>query len=107
MDQSKFALPRNRVVQSSKEVSRLVRPRMKIHGLWNHGLSLNLYVVHPGVPADSSLIVECFARALQDTTHTFETANKRMPRECLIWVFWLQHELGLISILDLITITFS
>lgn len=91
MDQSKWSLPRNRVVQSSKETSAIIRPRMKIHGLWVHGVSLNLYIVHPGVPSDSSLICECFARALQDTANTFERSNKKMPRECLVWALWLQH----------------
>ncbi|CAL1127523.1 unnamed protein product [Cladocopium goreaui] len=57
----------------------------QVHGLWIHGVSLNLYVVHPGVAADSTLICECFARALQDTFETFESAQMRIPKECLIW----------------------
>ena len=84
MDPAKWALPRNRTLQSSKEASALVRPRMKVHGLWVHGISLNLYVVHPGVAADSTLICECFVRALQDT-EIFESAQMSIPKECLIW----------------------
>lgn len=90
MDQSKFALPRNRIIQSSKEASAFVRPRIKLHGLWVHGISLNLYVIHPGVPADSSLIIECFSLALQDAIDMLERAGKQVPKECLIWVFQLQ-----------------
>jgi hypothetical protein len=93
MDQSKFALPRNRIVQSSKEASGLVRPRMKIHGLWMHNISLNLFVCSPGVPADSSLVCECFARALQDTFETFGRNNKSLPKECLVWVPYLVCQL--------------
>ena len=90
MDQSKFALPRNRIIQSSKEASAFVRPRIKLHGLWVHGISLNLYVIHPGVPADSSLIIECFSLALQDAIDMLERAGKQVPKECLVWVFQLQ-----------------
>lgn len=89
MDQSKFALPRNRVIQSSKEASAFVRPRIKLHWLWVHGISLNLYVIHPGVAADSSLIIECFSLALQDAIDMLERAGKQVPKECLVWVFQL------------------
>ena len=85
MDQSKWALPRNRVLQTSKEASVLIRPRLKVHGLWIHGVSLNLYVVHPGVVADSTLICECFSRALQDAFEIFESAQMSIPKECLVW----------------------
>ena len=86
MDQSKWSLPRNRIVQSSKEASSVVRPRMKLHGVWVHGIAFNLYVCHPGVPADSSLIAECFLRAMEDTARIFEQHNKSLPKECCIWV---------------------
>ena len=86
MDQSKWSLPRHRLLQSSKESQNIIRPRMKIHGLWVHGVSLNLYLIHPGVPADSSLIAECFARALQDTSEVFAARNQPMPNECWVWV---------------------
>lgn len=89
MDQSKWALPRHRLLQSSKESQNIIRPRMKIHGLWVHGVCLNLYLIHPGVPADSSLIAECFARALQDTSEVFAARNQPMPNECWVWVPWL------------------
>ena len=91
MDQSKWALPRNRIVQSSREAAAIARPRMKLHGLWVHGVSLNLYICHPGVPADSSLVCECFARALQDCEDTFQRARKPMPKECLVFVSQLQE----------------
>lgn len=71
----------------------MIRPRMKIHGLWMHGISLNLYVIHPGVPADSSLIAECFLRAMEDATHIFERHNKVMPSECTVWVSWRREAL--------------
>lgn len=90
MDQSKWALPRNRLMQSSKEAQTLIRPRVKIHGVWLHGVSLNLYCVHPNVPADSSLVAECFMLALQDAVGIFERHQKTLPQECFIWVTKLQ-----------------
>ena len=76
---------------NSKEAAAIVRPRMKLHGLWVQGVSLNLYICHPGVPADSSLVCECFARALQDCEDTFQRARKPMPKECLVFVSQLQE----------------
>lgn len=85
MDQSKWALPRNRMVQASKEMQTLVRPRIKLHGVWVHGVSLTLYAVHPGVPADSALVCECFMRSLQHASELFKEHHRSLPREVLIW----------------------
>ena len=89
MDQSKWALPRHRLFQTSKEGSVHVRPRMKLHAVWLHGVSLNLYLVHPGVPADSSLVVEAFLRAMQDASLMFQQRQREMPREVLIHAPWM------------------
>lgn len=91
MDQSKWALPRNRLVQSSKETQNLIRPRVKIHAVWLHGVSLNLYVVHPGVPADSSLVAECLLRSLEDAVCLFKKYQKPFPRELFVFVPRLNH----------------
>lgn len=91
MDQSKWCLPRDRIVQSSKEGSVFQRPRMKVHGVWNHGVSLNLFLIHPGVAADSSLVIETFQRVLQDTVQTFEKCGRPLPSACCIWVPWNVH----------------
>ena len=91
MDQSKWALPRNRLVQSSKETQTLIRPRVKLHAVWLHGVSLNLYVVHPGVPADSSLVAECLLRSLEDAVCLFKKYQKPFPRELFVFVPRLNH----------------
>ena len=88
---SKWCLPRDRIVQSSKEGSVFQRPRMKVHGVWNHGVSLNLFLIHPGVAADSSLVIETFQRVLQDTVQTFEKCGRPLPSACCIWVPWNVH----------------
>lgn len=59
---------------------------MKIHAVWLHGISLHLYLVHPGVPADSSLIVEALLRALEEARVMFTERQKEMPKEVLIHV---------------------
>lgn len=89
MDQSKWAVPRQRVAQSSKETAGLVRPRMKLHGIWMHGVSLNIFVCHPGLSADSSLITETLCRVLESTALEFQKRNKEMPQEILVWDSWL------------------
>ena len=89
MDQSKWALPRNRLAQSSKEVQGLIRPKVKIQGVWIHGVSLTLYLLHPGIPSDSSTVCECLMRAIQDTVGIFDKHQKRMPREIFTWVLKL------------------
>lgn len=58
---------------------------MKLHGLWVHNVSLNLYIINPGIPADSSLIAECFLRAMEDVSHIFTEKGRRLPDEVLIW----------------------
>ena len=83
MDQSKWALPRHRLLQASKEAAIHVRPRMKIHAVWVHGIALNLYLVHPGVPADSSLIVEAFLRSLEDARELFSVPRRRCQKKFL------------------------
>lgn len=85
MDQSKWALPRHRVVQRSKASANVARPRMKLHGVWVHNVCLHLFLVHPCVSADSSLVCEAFQRVLQLTSEEFERIGKPMPESCAIW----------------------
>lgn len=88
MDQSKWALPRNYLLTSSKELCSYTRPRMKLHGVWLHNCALNLYVVAPGVPADGSLILEALSLSLEGLAEQCRELSVQMPRECLIWVAW-------------------
>ena len=92
MDQSKWCLPRHRLLQQSKEFQGLQRPRCKIHAVWCHGVQLSLFVIHPGVPADSSLVVECFNRVMEQVVERFKEKERRLPSQALIWVTWLKFE---------------
>ena len=86
MDQAKWACPRDRLIQRSKEANGLLRPRMKVQAVWIHGIALNLYLVHPCIPADSSLVIECFQKALQDCIDRFESLGQPLPSTCFAWV---------------------
>ena len=86
MDQSKWAVPRHRLVQQSKEAQNVLRPRLKVHGVWVHGVALTLFCVHPAVPADSSLVLECFLRSMETATELFQRHQKPMPKELICWV---------------------
>ena len=86
MDQSKWALPRNRLAQSSRETAQLLRPKTKLHCVWIHGVSMTLYLLHPGVASDSSMVCECFMRSLQDCSEIFSKHQKKMPSEVYIRV---------------------
>ena len=85
MDQSKWSVPRQRVVQSCKEVNGLVRPRVKIHAVWAHQIGLHLFVCHPTVAADSSLILECLNRVLETTHQKFIQKGKAFPEQPFCW----------------------
>ena len=91
MDQAKWALPRDRVAMQAKEAQGLSRPRIKVHAVWNHGISLTLFLVHPQASGDSSLVVECFNRVLQDAAELFAEKGRPMPDTCLAWEPWLHR----------------
>lgn len=85
MDQSKWSLPRHREVQSSREASVLQRPRIKLHGVWLHGICLHLFAIHPGIPSDSSLIVECLLRAIEMARDVFKKEGRKFPDSLICW----------------------
>ena len=88
MDQAKWAIPRQRDCLSTKEAQGLVRPRLKLHAVWLHNISLNIFLVHPGIAADSSLILECLARVLERTSAEFNAQGKQLPEALFLWDPW-------------------
>ena len=59
---------------------------MKVHAVWAHGVVLEMFVVHPGVPHDSALVLECLMRTMEDVSEIFQKHGKPLPREMLSWV---------------------
>ena len=60
MDQSKWSLPRYPENRGSKELSKYIRPRVKLVGCWISGYLLSLYIVDANYAHDASLTVEVF-----------------------------------------------
>ena len=89
MDQSKWSLPRQRLLQRAKDTQNLLRPRLKVHCVWCHGVVLHFFIVHPGIAADSALVLEAFLRTMEDVVEIFASAGKTLPRECMIWETWI------------------
>lgn len=61
MDQSKWAVPRNRGTRAGKAMSQLAKPKCKVQGVWCHKTLLCLYVLDPRLPSDSSTVIEILA----------------------------------------------
>ncbi|CAE6950458.1 unnamed protein product [Symbiodinium sp. CCMP2592] len=64
-DQSKFMMPRDPEFRISAALSGEMRPRLKVHGLWVFGLSLQVYVMDEPTKHDSACVVECLALSLE------------------------------------------
>ena len=85
MDQSKWSLPRHRLIATSKEPQKYVRPRCKLHCVWIHNVALDLYLVGNGVSADASLILETLSLSLEGMAKHFEEMSAQMPSSCWLW----------------------
>ena len=85
MDQSKWAVPRDRLLQSTKQAQGLQKPKMKVQGVWLHGVDLSLYVIHPAVPADSSLVTECLQKSLERAAVKFQERGVPFPSQFMAW----------------------
>lgn len=90
MDQAKWSVPRSKGLRLSKSTSCQPRPRFKVQGVWLHGALLRLFVIHPQVPSDSSTIIECATRCLEDLDKACKEKAMAFPSEVLAWVTELQ-----------------
>ncbi|CAK9006089.1 unnamed protein product [Durusdinium trenchii] len=68
LDQAKFALPRDPQLRANAGLAKHQRPRMKIHGVWCYGYTLNISVMDECSRHDSSAILEMISRAVEDAT---------------------------------------
>ena len=64
MDQSKWAIPRSRGTRTTKTLSALQKPKVKVQGVWVHGTVLKLFVVDPRIPSDSTTILESLGSSI-------------------------------------------
>ena len=58
MDQSKWSVPRYPENKQSKDLSKYIRPRLKVVGCWMSGYLLSLYIADANFAHDASMTVE-------------------------------------------------
>ena len=96
MDQSKWAIPRNRGTRASKSMSVLAKPKCKVQGVWCHGTLLKLFVLDPRVPSDSSTVIEildgktkatCFSHQFDHFSISFSISSWKIC-EAVFLSYW-------------------
>ena len=86
MDQSKWCIPRSKVL--TKSLFKHERPKTKIQGVWVHNICLCLFVLDPRMQADGSTIIETLYRALDKAHQICASHGKKMPPRLLLWEPW-------------------
>ncbi|CAE6916147.1 unnamed protein product [Symbiodinium sp. CCMP2456] len=85
MDQGKYALPRDPELRTSAAMSSVYRPRIKLHGVWCFGYTLQLFLLDEPTKHDSNCIQECLARTLERVSQLCEEKGEQMPRNLSVW----------------------
>ncbi|CAJ1332287.1 unnamed protein product [Effrenium voratum] len=84
MDQSKFAVPRDPALRAAASLANIVNPRMKLHGAWALGWTLDLHVVDEPVKKDSAFVIETIALALEKAFKIAAETGRRMPDQLVV-----------------------
>lgn len=86
MDQAKWSVPRSRSSVLPKSLSGLSRPKLKVQGVWVHGIMLKLWVLDPRSPSDASSVLETLTRTIEGAMARCEELGVKPPTELLCWV---------------------
>ena len=84
MDQAKWALPRSRHGVAGADIAKYEKPRLKLQCCWTHSIGLHFFLVDPRVQSDSSLILECGARALEHMQQKARQLGRPAPKQLAI-----------------------
>lgn len=84
MEQAKFAVPRHRGLRTSSSTSKLQKPRMKLHGCWAFGFTLQLWCLDETSKHDSACIIEILARTIQRAFEICDQNQIQRPRHVCI-----------------------
>ncbi|CAL1145894.1 unnamed protein product [Cladocopium goreaui] len=84
MDQSKWRIPRYAGQRPLKSTSMLQRPQLKVQGCWVHGVVLDLWVLDPRVPADSTMVIETGSRSIEFAKQCCQERQVPFPDQILI-----------------------
>ena len=79
MDQAKFQLPRSPGLVSAYRTSKLVRPRLAIHGCWAFNVCLRVGVLDETHPHDSSTVLELLLQTIEDAVRIFKERGQKVP----------------------------
>ena len=83
MDQSFWALPR--LPRGPKAMSSLIRPRVKVTGVWAFHLQLNFFLAHEVEQHDSSFTCEVLAKTIEQVRCKAARLNLQMPKQLIVW----------------------
>ena len=90
MDQSKWCLPRVKHGVLTKAMQKMDRPRIKLQGVWAHGIALCLYPIDVRQPADGTLVVESICKTLEYCATVLRRSGVGFPKRVIIWELWMQ-----------------
>ena len=90
MDQSKWALPRQRNHTLTKSMQKMERPRVKLQGAWAHGVCLALEVISVRQSCDGAMVAETLSVLLDHVKRICDSKGKAMPKKVVLWVVRLQ-----------------
>ena len=88
MDQAKWSIPRAKTGQLTHEMSKYQRPRIKLQAVWTHNVALHFFLIDPRVCADSSMVIDCLAKALEFAQQKASQNGHAPVRHAMIWAAW-------------------
>ena len=91
MDQSKWTIPRLGKKQSS-DLMKNQEPRLKLQAVWVHNIALHFFLIDPRVDSDSSMVVDCLAKAIEHAVNKCADRDCDI-RHCMVWAAEQQKSL--------------
>ena len=89
MDQAKWAIPRSRHGAISHDIAKHEKPRLKLQCVWVHSIALHFFLIDPRVHADSSMVTECGARAIEHMQQKCQQMGRTPPTQLAVIATWL------------------
>ena len=84
MDQGKFRLPRDPQLKATASLAKYIRPKLKLHGSWVFGFSLELMVMDEPTRHDSSCVAEIIARSVERVFELCQKRGRQMPSKLVV-----------------------
>ncbi|CAL1166954.1 unnamed protein product [Cladocopium goreaui] len=81
-DEAKFKCPRN--IANAKNLERLWRPQLHLHGSLIWGVAECYYVMEPDIPKDASTEATILCKALDDAADLLRQRSTSMPGNLIL-----------------------